>query len=276
MERQASNAQTIKGPRPVASLPAQSRWRSSGKDWAPPVLLVVGIMVLWQYAPTALNIEAYILPPFSDVVSAGHEARDRLWEALLVTTQEVILAFAIAVVLGILLGVLISGSTVIRRTVYPLLIGFQGLPKVALAPLFVIWFGYEMQSKVLMAVLFAIFPIVIGAIGGLSDVPRHMEEHFRALRASRWATFRKLRVPYALPALLDGCKVALPLAIIGAIVGEFVAAQVGIGVLIQVSAATNQTDLVFAALIVVTLLSFILYGLLGLVSRFVWWRGLAA
>ncbi|MFI0405978.1 ABC transporter permease [Actinomadura sp. 3N508] len=243
---------------------------------AEPVLLVAVILAAWEFLPGALNVKAYLLPTFSDVLSAGWTARSSLTDFLWITSREVLLGFLLAAAGGLLLAVLIYGSAFLRRTLYPLLVALQGLPKVALAPLFVIWFGYGLGSKVLMAFLFALFPVAISTLGGLAGTPAHLEEHFRALRASRWATFAQLRVPYALPAVIDGCKVAMPLAVIGAIVGEFVGADEGLGMLIQSAASSNRTDLVFASLLLVTLLSFVLYGVIELLGRLVWWRGRAA
>jgi NitT/TauT family transport system permease protein len=125
-----------------------------------------------------------------------------------------------------------------------------------------------------MAFLFAFFPIVISTLGGLSGTPERLIEHFEALKASRWATFWKLRVPSALPNFVDGCKVAMPLAVIGAIVGEFVGSSEGLGNLIMVATGSSRTALTFSALLVVTGVSLCLFSLIELLGKLVWWRGL--
>ena len=191
-----------------------------------------------------------------------------------ITTQEVLWGFVLAVFGGVLLGLAIHVMPLMHRTIYPLVVVFQGLPKIALAPLMVVWFGYGDTSKVLMAFLFAFFPVVISTMGGLASTPAHLVEHFRAIRASAWTTFRRLQVPSALPAILDGCKSAMPLAVIGAIVGEFIGAEHGLGHLILEANANARTDLLFAALIAISVVSGVLYLLVELAAKRVWWRAL--
>jgi NitT/TauT family transport system permease protein len=175
---------------------------------------------------------------------------------------------------GILLGLAIFAWPTLRRTLYPLIVLFQGLPKVALAPIFVVWLGYGMSSKVLMAFLFAFFPVVVSTLGGLAGTPEYLLEHFRAIRASPMTTFLRLRIPSALPSIMDGCKSAMPLAVIGAIVGEFVASENGLGHLILEANASAKTELMFAALIAISILAGILYMAVELVAKRVWWRAL--
>jgi NitT/TauT family transport system permease protein len=136
----------------------------------------------------------------------------------------------------------------------------------------VIWFGYGLASKVLMAFLFAFFPVVIQTMGGLAGTPVHLVEHFRAIRAPAWTTFRRLQVPAALPSILDGCRSAMPLAVIGAIVGEFVGSDRGLGHLILDANAQARTDLLFAALVTVSIVAGVLYYAVELLARRVWWR----
>ena len=137
-----------------------------------------------------------------------------------------------------------------------------------------VWVGYGTSSKVLMAFLFAFFPVMIMTLGGLAGTPEHLVEHFRAIRASSWTTFRRLRLPAALPSIMDGCKTAMPLAVIGAIVGEFVGSQRGLGYLILESNAQARTDLLFAALVAISLLAGLLYWAIEVLARRVWWRAL--
>ena len=161
---------------------------------------------------------------------------------------------------------------VARRTLYPLVIGLQSIPKIGLAPIIIVWFGYGLSSKVIMAFLFAFFPIVISTLGGLGATPAHLIEHFQALRASPWTTFWKLRVPSALPNFVDGCKVAMPMAVIGAVVGEFVGSNDGLGNLILLATGSSNATLTFAGLFAVTALSLLLFFLIELLGRLVWWR----
>lgn len=242
--------------------------------YADPLLLVALLAILWEKAVDIFGIKQYLLPPLSSVLASLWENRGTLLEHAWVTTQEVVFGFVFAVIIGVALGLLIHALPLVRRTVYPLIVVFQGLPKIALAPLMVIWFGYGEASKVLMAFLFAFFPVVIGTMGGLAGTPAHLVEHFRAIRAPAWVTFRRLHVPSALPSIMDGCKSAMPLAVIGAIVGEFVGSERGLGYLILESNANAKTDYLFAALVVISLVAGLLYVLVEIASRRVWWRGL--
>ncbi len=251
-----------------------SRTPAPWRVYTDPLLLIVLLAILWEKAVDIFGIKQYLLPPLSSVLTSLWENRATLLEHAWITTREVMFGFVFAVLIGVALGLLIHALPLVRRTVYPLIVVFQGLPKIALAPLMVIWFGYGEASKVLMAFLFAFFPVVIGTMGGLAGTPSHLVEHFRAIRAPAWVTFRRLYVPSALPSIMDGCKSAMPLAVIGAIVGEFVGSERGLGYLILESNANARTDYLFAALVVTSVVAGLLYVLVELASRRVWWRAL--
>ena len=237
---------------------------------APAFFLFLGLV--WEMSVYLLDIKAYLLPPPSAVAKALWQSRALLWTEGLVTLEEVLLGFLFAVLAGIVISGLIYSIPAAKRTIYPLVIALQGIPKVALAPLLIVWVGYGLASKVVMVFLFALFPIVISTLGGLNSTPDNLTEHFRALRASRWFTFRHLRLPVALPYFLDGCKVSMPLAVIGAVVGEFVGSSNGLGNLILYATSAGKTDLTFATLIVITVLSLILFAVIESFERRVWWR----
>ncbi len=246
------------------------RWR----EIVEPAILLLLLALLWEKAVAIFGIKQYLLPPLSQVLDALWQNRAMILEQTWVTTVEILIGYFWAVVGGILLGLAIFAWPPVRRTLYPLIVLFQGLPKVALAPLFVVWFGYGLASKVLMAFLFAFFPVVVGTLGGLAGTPAHLIEHFRAIRASPMTTFLRLRIPAALPSIMDGCKTAMPLAVIGAVVGEFVGAENGLGHLILAANANARTDLMFAALIAISALAGVLYLLVELAANRIWWRAL--
>jgi NitT/TauT family transport system permease protein len=250
------------------------RWWKSGRAVVEPAIVFVLLALLWEKAVAIFGIKRYLLPPLSDVLATLWNARAMILKETWVTSGEIVFGYFWAVLTGVLLGLGIFAWPVMRRTVYPLIVLFQGLPKVALAPLLVIWFGYGLSSKVLMAFLFAFFPVVVATLGGLAGTPEHLLEHFRAIRASPATTFVRLRIPAALPSILDGCKTAMPLAVIGAIVGEFVASENGLGHLILEANANARTDLLFAALIAISILAGVLYALVELAAKRVWWRAL--
>ena len=246
------------------------KWR----EIAEPAIVFVLLALAWEKAVAIFGIKRYLLPPLSEVLTTLWNGRAMIVKEAWVTTGEIVLGYFWAVLAGVLLGLAIFAWPTMRRTLYPLIVLFQGLPKVALAPLLVIWFGYGLTSKVLMAFLFAFFPVVVATLGGLGGTPEHLLEHFRAIRASPMTTFVRLRIPSALPSILDGCKTAMPLAVIGAIVGEFVASERGLGHLILEANANAKTDLLFAALIAISILAGVLYVLVELAAKRVWWRAL--
>lgn len=247
-----------------------AHWR----HFVDPAILFLLLAVLWEKAVDVFRIKPYLLPPLSKVASAFWDARATLVAESWVTVQEVLVGFVFAAAGGIALGLALYAIPTVRRALYPAIVVFQGLPKIALAPLMVVWFGYGITSKVLMAFLFAFFPVVISTMGGLAGTPQHLIEHFKAIRASQWTTFRRLQVPAALPSIMDGCRSAMPLAVIGAIVGEFVGSERGLGHLILEANANGRTDLLFAALVATSIVAGILYLLVELAARRVWWRAL--
>ena len=236
------------------------------------VVFFLALAALWEGSVKLFGIKTYLLPPLSDVATAFWEARGPLLSNGLVTLGEVLGGFVLAAIMGAVLAVTVHVAPVARATAYPLLVALQSVPKIGLAPLMVVWLGYGFSAKIAMAFLFAFFPILIGVLGGLAGVPAHLDEHFRALGASRWTTLRRLQLPAAAPNFVDGCKVAMPLAVIGAIVGEFVGSNNGLGNLILTATGSAQTALSFAALIAVTLLSLALFYTVEFIGRLVWWR----
>ncbi|WP_028227938.1 ABC transporter permease [Paraburkholderia ferrariae] len=237
------------------------------------VLFWVAVGLVWEFGVRVFGVRDYVLPPLSAVLEAGWAMRAQLVSDTLTTAWEVLAGFALALAGGLAAGLAASFSSVARRTLLPLVTALQSMPKIALAPLLIVWFGYGFASKLAAAVLFAFFPIVIATMGGLASVPRNLDEHFRALRASPARTFWYLRLPAALPALIDGLKIAMPLAVIGAIVGEFIGSEDGLGHLIVFATSNAETPLSFAAILMVTVLAMAFYGAVDLVSRAVWWRG---
>lgn len=238
------------------------------------VILFVALAAIWEIGVIAFNVKPYLLPRLSTVLESIWTFRTTLLIQSLVTANEIILGYIAAVIGGIVLSLVIYAWPLARRTVYPLVVLFQGLPKIALAPLMIIWLGYGTSSKVFIAFLFAFFPVVISTLGGLSGTPQNLVEHFRSIRANTWTTFWRLQLPAALPSIMDGCKTAMPLAVIGAIVGEFVGSERGLGYLILDATAQAKTDMLFAALIAVSVLAGLLYWVVEILADRVWWRSL--
>lgn len=237
-------------------------------------VLFTALAVLWEVSVVALHVKPYLVPRLSLVLETLWTHHLNLLLQGLVTAREIVLGYLAAAFGGVLLSLAIYTWPLAYRTLYPMLVLFQGLPKIALAPLMVIWMGYGISSKVLMAFLFAFFPVVISTLGGLAGTPENLMEHFRAIRAGQWTTFWRLQIPAALPSIMDGCKTAMPLAVIGAIVGEFVGSERGLGYLILEATAQARTDLLFAALVAVSILAGLLYWVVEMIANRVWWRAL--
>ncbi|WP_395446534.1 ABC transporter permease (plasmid) [Aminobacter sp. UC22_36] len=231
-------------------------------------------LLFWEYGVRYFEVKSYILPPISSIAVAIWESKDQIFEHSMYTLGEVLIGFTAAVIIGVLLGMIVYVSPFAQRTIYPLVTALQTTPKSALAPLMIVWFGYGFISKVAMAFLFAFFPIVVATLGGFAGTSKNLEEHFRALNAGPWRTFTTLRLPSALPSFIDGCRVAMPLAMIGAIIGELVGSDRGLGNLIMLGTASSRTDLVFGCIIVITLISLVLYALIEFAAKSVWWRGI--
>jgi NitT/TauT family transport system permease protein len=231
--------------------------------------------LLWEYGVALAGVRSYLMPSLSKVLMAGWQERELILSECWVTLTEVLAGFVLAVAGGALLGVAIHFNAFARRTLYPFITALQSMPKIALAPLMIVWFGYGFASKLASTFLFAFFPLVIATLGGLSGIAANLDEHFRALGASRWDTLLRLQLPAALPSFVDGVKIAMPLAVIGAIVGEFIGAEKGLGHLMTLATANAQTDLMFAAILAITLLASLLYWVVEVMSRAVWWRGKA-
>jgi len=234
------------------------------------VVLTAGLLIfvwhLWAStnSPLVLPTPGAVLERLVDYISAGQANAH-----ISITVQEIVAGFALGGVAGIGLGTLAAEFGIARRVTMPYVIIMQALPKFALAPILVLWFGFGMTSKVVIAALIAFFPLLENTYLGLTSTPPEMLELFRALRASRWTTLLKGRVPYAVPAIFSGLRVALMLALVGAVVAEYVGANKGLGALIVVSRGTLDTELMFVAFVLLTTLGLVLDKLHGIAYRLV-------
>jgi NitT/TauT family transport system permease protein len=231
-----------------------------------PTVAIVAVLVIWDLAVVVFDIAPYLLPKPTAVLSVLIDQRKLLWDNSIPTLQEILAGFALAVVVGIPLAVGIVSSRIFEKTVYPLLVASQTIPKVALAPLFLVWFGFGLKPKILIAFLIAVFPIIVDTAVGLRSVPSEMIDLARSMRASRFALFMKVRFPFALPNVFAGLKVAITLAVIGAVVGEFVGADKGLGQLLVVANGRLETSLMFASvfvLVVIGIISFMIVDIIG-------------
>lgn len=221
-----------------------------------PLLLFVLIALLWEYAPALFSIPEFVLPRLSRVASVFTDPRTlRVFlDNGLVTLFEALVGLLIGGGLGLVFGVVLSQSRLLMKMFYPYIVALQCMPKVALAPLLVIWFGFGLTSKIIVVALLCFFPMLVNTITGLRSVSQDNLELFRAIGAPRSATLRHLYIPAALPNILTGLELAIVVSLLGAIVGEFVGAEKGLGVLLVQAQFQMNIPAVFAILLILVAL----------------------
>ncbi len=215
-----------------------------------PLATAGGVLLIWQLVVTGMRIPAVILPPPVEIAAELWRNLPVLLHHAIPTTLDSLMAFSMATALGIGLAAAITYSPLLRDTLYPNLVVFQLIPKVALAPLFVVWLGISSESRVTFATFVAFFPVVISAAVGFSGTEASALRLCRSLTASKWQSFVTVRFPFALPAIFSGMKIAMTMAIIGVIIGEFISAKAGLGFYILYASSRMETGLIFAALFV--------------------------
>lgn len=233
---------------------------------APLLLLAAGVAV-WEWRVRAEETPSWFLPAPSLIGRTLRADRDLLADHAWVTLREVLIGFAIALTAAILLAVLIHASEVFERAIYPIVIASQAVPIVALAPLLLVWFGYGLTPKVIVTALVAFFPITVGAVDGLRSADRETLNLLRTYGAARLRRFMMVNVPSAMPALFSGARIGIAVAVIGAVFGEYVGANAGLGYLMNVSSARLQTERVFAAIVVLAAMAIALFALVALLER---------
>jgi len=235
--------------------------------------LVLGVFAVvflaWEASSSMLRVPAYLLPPPSAILVRLSQNPERLVGNFATTLQEVLLGFALGVAVSIPLGVLLVYSRPLERVVYPVLVAFQAVPKVALAPILVVWFGFGLSSKIMLGFITALFPIVINTVIGLNQTPPEMIHLMRSLGASSLQTFLKIRLFVAAPYLFGGLKIGITLAVVGAVVGEFIAANSGLGYMLLVANQSFDAPLLFGVVLLLSLQSIALFYLVELIEALV-------
>lgn len=231
------------------------------------VAVTVVIFLLWKLVTVAFDVQEFLLPPPEVVLQKLWENAGSLLANGLVTVQEVVVGFAIAGVLGLLAAILMTASDVVARIFYPTLVISQAIPKVAIAPLLVVWLGFGQPTIITIVVIISFFPIAVSSAGGLREVPADllMLGHSMGLRGAR--LFRKIMIPYAMGSIFSGLKVGMTLALIGAIVGEFVTGQSGLGYYIQAKSSAFNVAESFGGIIAIVLVGLALFKVVELAER---------
>jgi NitT/TauT family transport system permease protein len=230
-----------------------------GAQLAYPIAGIVLLVALWWMLCIVLRIPTVVLPTPDKVAHALVARIDLILSEGWVTLKETICGFVLAVVVGIPMAVLVANSRPINLIFSPLLVALQSVPKVALAPIILVWLGTGFQSKLAIVWLVAFFPIIVDTVAGLRSTPRELLELARSLRASPLQILFKVQLPAAMPFMLTGAKVAITLAVIGAVIGEFVGSSEGLGYLLLTATSQLDTSLAFAALIALSLMGVFVY-----------------
>jgi NitT/TauT family transport system permease protein len=234
-----------------------------------PVGFALATIALWQVLCQTLRIPPILLPPPSAVWTVLRDNPAILFGQALPTLNESIASFAVASVLGVGIAVSLTFSAWVREAFYPGIVTFQLIPKIALAPLFIVWLGVGETTSIVVAVFIAFFPIVVSSATGLVSAKPEMLRLCESLTASEWQAFRMVRFPYALPYIFAGMKVGVTMAMIGVVVGEFITAQRGLGYIIMFAAGAGETATVLAAILLLCIIGLGLYAIVGLAELFV-------
>ena len=236
-------------------------------DYVIPAATLIGALVAWEAASRALHVPRFIMPAPSAIVAEGWEWRYRFIGHSWVTLYETLGGFALSIAVGVPLAVLIVYSPALKSALYPLIVLAQSVPKIAIAPVLLLILGFGEIPKIIVAFLVAFFPVVVDTATGLAATPPELLDLSRSYRASAFKTFLKVRLPMALPFFFAGAKVAITLSVIGAVVGEFVGSDKGLGYVILSATSYWKTELAFSAMILLSVMAILLFGAVSLAER---------
>ncbi|WP_217572017.1 ABC transporter permease [Mesorhizobium sp. GbtcB19] len=246
-----------------------SSWSAATGSWLPAVILLLATIMAWEAVVRIFAISAFIIPAPSEIAQSLVAQWATLMQATLVTAGEILFGFLVSVVVGIAIALVIVRFDWLGRALYPLVVLFQNVPKVALAPIFILWFGYGLAPKIGLILVIAFFPVTLSMLAGMQSVDRSLLSLMNSVGASRTQILFRIRVPHSLPNLMAGTKIAATLSVIGAIVGEFAGASDGLGYVIQFASTQLDTALVFAALLLVSVLGIAFYYAAEILERIV-------
>lgn len=244
--------------------------------YAPPIVTGILLLTLWEFAPTFFGVSPLLIPPFSSVLTSllVGISRGTFYDAIMVTGFEALSGFIIGSTLGVVVAALITRSRLLEQALVPYFVALQSLPKVALAPLIVVWLGFGLSSKVAIATIISFFPVLINAIVGFTNIESEKLELMRSLVASRWQTFKIVVFPNALPFIFAGLNVAVVFSVTGALVGEFVGATRGLGTLLMQMNYNMDIAGMFSVLVVLAVMGATFHFIVRYLHRkIVFWAG---
>lgn len=238
-----------------------------------PIITLVAFVLFWQVIVDVKNVPAYIIPSPTSIVKTLISDFKVIMDNTKVTIYESIVGFVISIILSFVLAILMDSFKVIRKSLYPILVISQTIPTIAIAPLFIIWFGFGSMPKIIVVIITCFFPIVISLIDGFEKVDRDYINLFRTMKASRLQTFYHLKLPYAMVNLFSGLKIAATYMIMASVIGEWLGGDSGIGVYMVRAKSAYALDKVFAAIIVIVLISIIIIYIIDFISkRLIHWK----
>jgi ABC-type nitrate/sulfonate/bicarbonate transport system permease component len=239
------------------------KWRT----WLPPVVLVVALLAAWQIFTQVAGIDKWLLPSPFDVVAAAQEDHANLLRHTSATVQLTGIGFSCGVLIGLAIAVMLHLVPLLRSAIYPLLVVSQNIPTIALAPLLVVWLGFDLTPKIIVIVLVIFFPVAVATLDGLRNSDPVIADYLRMSGASRWQVFTKLGFPHALPSIFSGVKIAATYSVFGAIVAEWLGSSVGIGRYMIIQKSAFRVDKMFVAIAIVVAMSLVLFGLVRLAEK---------
>jgi NitT/TauT family transport system permease protein len=234
-----------------------------------PAAVLVLLVVLWQVLVTVMRVNTVVLPAPTLILARIGRSWQQILPNTLVTVEETLVGFVLGAIIGFVLALLIAYSPLLERVLYPLIVASQAVPKIAVAPLFILWFGFGIWPKVVVTILLVFFPVVVTSAEGLMSVDRNLIDLLRSVGASPWQVFVKVRLPHALPQVMAGLKIGIALAVVGAVVGEWVGADQGLGYLIILANSQLDTTLSFAAITVLVALGVALFAAVDALGRLI-------
>jgi NitT/TauT family transport system permease protein len=241
--------------------------RRATAEYLVPAVTLVGAAAAWEAATRALHVPNFIMPAPSAILGEGWAWRHHFLGHTWVTLYETLGGFALSMVVGVPLAILIVYSPAVKSALYPLIVLMQSVPKIAIAPVLLLVVGHGEFPKVIVAFLVAFFPVVVDTATGLAATPPELLDLSRSYRASAFKTFAKVRLPMAMPFVFAGAKVAITLSVIGAVVGEFVGSDQGLGYVILSATSYWKTELAFSAMILLSVMAIVLFAAVSLVER---------
>ena len=242
------------------------------KEYSVAILAFIAFIVAWEILVHFLEVPDYLLPSPWEILKRGYTDLKLFTPHIQMTAIEIFVGFVLAVILSVILALAVVYSKFLEKLIYPYLLIFQTVPKIAIAPIFVVWFGVGLLPRIIIVILITFFSITINMIAGFQSMPREYSELMRSVSATEVQTFTLIRFPYALPYIFTGLKIGATNAVIGAIIAEWIASGSGIGYVLNISNSELRTDRAFAAILILVMIGVLFYLLISLLEKYISWQ----